>query len=244
MTFDRAQLDADRLKTAKTLEQDNEVQKLAIDLITKSDRHFHAYQWNWLGLPIIQMTEDVMAAQELIWQVKPDYIVETGIAWGGSMVLYASMLELIGKGEVIGVDLVLPQSNIDKIMAYPFSKRISMFQGSSIDQSIVDQVKAKIEPGKTVMLMLDSNHTHDHVLDELKMYSPLVTKDSYIIVSDTIVEDIEPQAHRPRPWGPGDNPKTAVNAFLKTTDRFELDSYYNAKVLMTFDKGGYLRCLK
>jgi cephalosporin hydroxylase len=244
MTFDRAQLDADRLKTAKTLEQDNEVQKLAIDLITKSDRHFHAYQWNWLGLPIIQMTEDVMAAQELIWQVKPDYIVETGIAWGGSMVLYASMLELIGKGEVIGVDLVLPQSNIDKIMAYPFSKRISMIQGSSIDQSIVDQVKAKIEPGKTVMLMLDSNHTHDHVLDELKMYSPLVTKDSYIIVSDTIVEDIEPQAHRPRPWGPGDNPKTAVNAFLKTTDRFELDSYYNAKVLMTFDKGGYLRCLK
>lgn len=244
MTFDRAQLDADRLKTAKTLEQDNEVQKLAIDLITKSDKHFHAYQWNWLGLPIIQMTEDVMAAQELIWQVKPDVIVETGIAWGGSMVLYASMLELIGKGEVIGVDLVLPQSNIEKIMAYPFSKRISMIQGSSIDESIVNQVKAKIKPGQTVMLMLDSNHTHDHVLDELKLYSPLVTKGSYIIVSDTVVEDIPPQDHRPRPWGPGDNPKTAVNEFLKTTDRFELDPYYNAKVLMTFDKGGYLRCLK
>lgn len=244
MTFDRAQLEADRLKTAKTLEQDNEVQQLAIDLITKSDQHFHAYQWNWLGLPIIQMTEDVMAAQELIWKVKPDVIVETGIAWGGSMVLYASMLELIGKGEVIGIDLVLPQSNIDKIMAYPFSKRISMIQGSSIDQSIVDQVKAKIKPGQTVMLMLDSNHTHAHVLDELKMYSPLVTKDSYIIVSDTIVEDIPPQAHRPRPWGPGDNPKTAVNEFLKTTDRFELDAYYNAKILMTFDKGGYLRCVK
>ncbi len=244
MTFDRAQLDADRLKTAKTLEQDNEVQKLAIDLITKSDKHFHAYQWNWLGLPIIQMTEDVMAAQELIWQVKPDVIVETGIAWGGSMVLYASMLELIGKGEVIGVDLVLPQSNIDKIMAYPFSKRISMIQGSSIDENIVNQVKAKIKPGQTVMLMLDSNHTHDHVLDELKMYSPLVTKGSYIIVSDTVVEDIPPQDHRPRPWGPGDNPKTVVNEFLKTTDRFELDDYYNAKVLMTFDKGGYIRCIK
>lgn len=244
MTFDRAQLEQDRVRTAKTLEQDNEVQKLAIDLITKSDKHFHAYQWNWLGLPIIQMTEDIIAAQELIWAVKPDYIVETGIAWGGSMVLYASMLELIGKGEVIGVDLVLPQSNIDKIMAYPFSKRISMIQGSSIDMSIVEQVKAKIEPGKTVMLMLDSNHTHDHVLDELKLYSQLVTKDSYIIVSDTIVEDIPPQGHRPRPWGPGDNPKTAVNKFLELSDRFVLDDYYNAKVLMTFDKGGYLRCVK
>lgn len=244
MTFDRAQLEQDRVRTAKTLEQDNEVQKLAIDLITKSDKHFHAYQWNWLGLPIIQMTEDIIAAQELIWAVKPDYIVETGIAWGGSMVLYASMLELIGKGEVIGVDLVLPQGNIDKIMAYPFSKRISMIQGSSIDANIVEQVKAKIQPGKTVMLMLDSNHTHDHVLDELKMYSSLVTKDSYIIVSDTIVEDIPEQGHRPRAWGPGDNPKTAVNEFLKISDRFELDPYYNAKVLMTFDKGGYLRCLK
>lgn len=244
MTFDRAKLEADRLKTAKTLEQDNEVQNLALDLITKSDRHFHAYQWNWLDLPIIQMTEDIMAAQELIWKVKPDVIVETGIAWGGSMVFYASMLELIGKGEVIGVDVVLPQDNIDKIMKYPFSKRISMIQGSSIDEDIVNQVKARIKPGQTVMLMLDSNHTHDHVLDELRMYSPLVTKDSYIIVSDTVVEDIPAQQHRPRPWGPGDNPKTAVNAFLKETDRFVLDDYYNAKVLMTFDKGGYIKCLK
>lgn len=244
MTFDRAKLEDDRQKTAKTLEQDNEVQKLAIDLITKSDRHFHAYQWNWLGLPIIQMTEDVMAAQELIWEIKPDVIVETGIAWGGSMVLYASILELIGKGSVIGVDVVLPQGNIDRIMAYPFSKRISMICGSSIDPSVADRVKAKIRPGQTVMLMLDSNHTHDHVLEELKLYAPLVTKGSYIIVSDTVVEDIPEQTHRPRPWGHGNNPKTAVNEYLKTTDRFELDPYYNAKVLMTFDKGGYLRCVK
>lgn len=244
MTFDRAKLEDDRQKSAKTLEQDNEVQKLAIDLITKSDRHFHAYQWNWLGLPIIQMTEDVMAAQELIWEIKPDVIVETGIAWGGSMVLYASILELIGKGSVIGVDVVLPQGNVDRIMAYPFSKRISMINGSSIDPSVADRVKAKIRPGQTVMLMLDSNHTHDHVLEELKLYAPLVTKGSYIIVSDTVVEDIPEQTHRPRPWGHGNNPKTAVNEYLKTTDRFELDPYYNAKVLMTFDKGGYLRCVK
>lgn len=244
MTFDRAKLESDRLKSAKTLEQDNELQSLAIDLITKSDQHGHAYQWNWMGLPIIQSMEDIVAAQELIWKVKPDVIVETGIAWGGSMVFYASMLELIGKGRVIGIDVALPQSNIDEIMKYKFSNRITLIHGSSVDQKIVDQVKAQIKPGEKVLLGLDSNHTHDHVLEELQLYSPLVTKDSYIIVSDTVVEDIPVQEHRPRAWGPGNNPRTAVNEFLKTTDRFVLDDYYNAKLLVTFDKGGYLRCTK
>lgn len=244
MTFDRNQLEADRLKNAESLANDNEVQKIALDLITKSDRHFHAYQWNWFGLPIIQSTEDIIAAQELVWKVKPDVIIETGIAWGGSIVFYASMMELIGKGKIVGVDLALPQKNIDLIMNYKFSNRIELIQGSSIEQSIVDKVKAHVKPGDTVMLMLDSNHTHDHVLEELRLYSPLVSKDSYIIVSDTIVEDIPVQDHRARPWGPGDNPKTAVNAFLKENDRFELDPYYNGKMLVTFDKGGYLRCLK
>ena len=244
MTFDRVQFEKDRLDNAKSLEQDNELQDLAIELITKSDKHGHAYQWTWLDLPIIQSTEDIVAAQELVWKVKPDVIIEAGVAWGGSIVFYASLLALIGKGKIIGVDVVLPQENIDKIMGYSFSDRITLIEGSSVEQSIVDQVASHVKEGQTVMLMLDSNHTHEHVLKELEMYSPLVTADSYIIVSDTIVEDIEPQTHRPRPWGPGDNPKTAVNEFLKNTDRFELDPYYNAKTLITFDKGGYLKCLK
>jgi cephalosporin hydroxylase len=244
MTFDRAQFEKDRLKNAESLANDNELQKLALDLITKSDKHFHAYQWNWCGMPIIQSTEDIVAAQELVWKVQPDVIIETGIAWGGSMVFYASMLELIGKGKVVGVDVVIPQKNIDAIMQFPFSKRIHMIEGSAVEQSIVDKVKAHIKQGDKVMLMLDSNHTHEHVLEELRLYAPFVTKDSYIIVSDTIVEDIPEQSHRPRPWGKGNNPKTAVNAYLKETDRFELDSYYNNKILITFDKGGYLRCIK
>jgi cephalosporin hydroxylase len=244
MTFDRAQFEKDRLTNAQSLAQDNELQNLAVEFIAKSDKHHHAYQWNWLGMPIIQATEDIIAAQELVWQVQPDVIIETGIAWGGSMVFYASMLQLIGKGKIIGIDVALPQKNIDAIMKYPFSNRIELIQGSSIDTVIVDQVKSKIKPGDKVMLMLDSNHTHEHVLEELKLYAPLVTKDSYIIVSDTVVEFIPPQTHRPRPWGPGDNPKTAVDAYLKTTDRFALDSYYNAKVLITFDKGGYIKCVK
>lgn len=126
MTFDRAQLDQDRLKNAESLSKDNEVQKIALDLITKSDRHFHAYQWNWFGLPIIQSTEDIIAAQELAWKVKPDVIIETGVAWGGSIVFYAAMLELIGHGKIVGVDLVLPQKNIDLIMGYKFSNRIEL----------------------------------------------------------------------------------------------------------------------
>lgn len=244
MSFDREKFEADRLNNAVSLEQDNELQDLAIDLITKSDKHGHAYQWTWLDLPIIQSTEDIIAAQELVWKVKPDVIIETGIAWGGSIVFYASLLQLIGKGKIVGIDVALPQKNIDKIMAYPFSDRIELIKGSSIDQAIVDQAASHVNSGDTVMLMLDSNHTHEHVLKELEMYAHLVTKDSFIIVSDTVVEDIPPQEHRPRPWGPGDNPKTAVNAFLETADRFVLDPYYNAKALVTFDKGGYIKCVK
>ncbi len=244
MSFDREQFDADKIKNATSLGKDEELQKLALELIEKSDKHYHAYQWTWLDLPIIQSTEDILAAQELVWKVKPDVIIETGIAWGGSIVFYASLLQLIGKGKIVGIDVALPQKNIDKIMSYPFSDRIELIQGSAVDQSIVDLAASHIKEGQTVMLMLDSNHTHEHVLKELEMYSHLVTKDSYIIVSDTIVEDIPTQEHRPRPWGPGDNPKTAVNAFLKGNDRFVLDEYYNNKILVTFDKGGYLRCVK
>lgn len=244
MTFDREQFEADRLRNAETLAKDDELQKLALDLIEKSDKHFHGYQWTWLGLPIIQCTEDIVSAQELVWDVKPDVIIETGIAWGGSIVFYASLLQMIGKGKVVGIDVVLPQKNVDKIMGYPFSDRIELIEGSSVEPSIVDQVAGHVKEGQTVMLMLDSNHTHEHVLKELELYSPFVTKDSYIIVSDTIVEDIPPQTHRPRPWGPGDNPKTAAKAFVEKNDRFILDPYYNAKSLITFDKGGYLKCVK
>lgn len=244
MTFNREEFEADKFHNAETLAKDGELQKLALELIEKSDRYAHSYQWTWLGLPIIQCTEDIISAQEIVWDVKPDVIIETGIAWGGSIVFYASLLQMIGKGKVVGIDVVLPQKNIDKIMGYPFSDRIELIEGSSVEPSIVDQVAGHVKEGQTVMLMLDSNHTHEHVLKELELYSPFVTKDSYIIVSDTIVEDIPPQTHRPRSWGPGDNPKTAVNEFIKKNDRFVLDSYYNDKILITSDKGGYIKCIK
>jgi cephalosporin hydroxylase len=244
MTFDRAQFEADRLKNAQGAANDRDLQSVRIDLIKQSDRHNHSYQWTWLDLPIIQMTDDIVAIQEIIWTVKPDLIIETGIAWGGSIVFSASILQLLGKGRVIGIDVVLPQKNVDAIMKYPFSSRIELINGSSTDPAIVSQIRKKIRPDDKVLIMLDSNHTHDHVLEELKLYAPLATEGSYIIVSDTVVEEISPQPHRPRPWGKGNNPKTAVDAFLKTTDRFVLDPYYNAKILISSTKGGYLRCVK
>lgn len=242
--FDRDEFEQNKLETAAAQMQDEELKRLALDFVTSSDQYGYGYQWTWLGLPIIQLPSDVIATQEIIWKTQPDIIIETGIAWGGSVVLYASILQLIGKGKVIAVDKVLPQQNIEAIMKYPFSDRISLYEGSSVDDGIVNKVKTHIKDGDTVMVLLDSNHTHDHVLEELRLYAPLVTKGQYLVISDTIVEDIPEQSHRPRPWGPGNNPKTAAWEYLKETDRFEEDSYINSKLLTTYSPGGYLKCKK
>jgi cephalosporin hydroxylase len=129
-------------------------------------------------------------------------------------------------------------------MSYTFSERIHLYKGSSTDPAIAAKLKAHAKPGMKVMILLDSNHSHKHVLDELRLYAPLVTKDQYLVVSDTIVEDMPPPAQRERPWGPGDNPASALKHYLGETDRFEVDQYINAKILTTFSPNGYLRCVK
>jgi len=242
--FDRDELEKTKRADAKTMAQDKALQERSKAVLIESDHHGYGYQWTWLGLPIIQLPSDILAVQEIIWEMKPDVIVETGIAWGGSVVLYASLLELIGKGRVIAVDKVLPELNIDEIMKYPFSNRITLHCGSSVDKEIYAKIKEGIEPSDSVMVLLDSNHTHDHVLEELQLYAPLVTKGQYLVVSDTIVEDIPPQEHRPRPWGPGNNPKSALNAYMAECDRFEVDAYINDKLLQTFTPDGYLKCTR
>jgi cephalosporin hydroxylase len=189
------------------------------------------------------LPSDILATQEIIWKSKPDLIIETGIAWGGSVVLYASLLQLIGKGEVVGVDLNLMDHVAAEIMAYPFSNRIHLYKGSSTDPDTVSKVKSHIRAGQSVMVLLDSSHTHEHVLEELQIYAPLVTRDQYLVVSDTIIEDIPPQVHRPRPWGPGANPKTALRAYLATTERFVLDDQIDNKTLLSCCPAGYFRCV-
>ena len=206
-------------------------------------RHQYSYNFSWMGRPIIQYPQDMIAMQELIWSIKPDLIIETGIAHGGSLIYYASLMELIGKGEIVGIDIDIREHNRKEIEAHPMFKRITLIQGSSIDESIVEAVSKIAEAKKTVMVSLDSNHTHEHVLEELRLYHQFVTKDSYLVVFDTIVEDM-PGGMYDRPWDKGNNPKTAVWEFLQTNKDFEIDKSVDNKLLISVAPDGYLKRIK
>ena len=213
--------------------------------LAAATRHEYSYHFTWLGRPIIQFPQDIVATQEIIWRVRPDLIIETGIARGGSLIFSASMLELLGRdGLVVGVDVDIREHNRVEIERHPMAKRIQMVQGSSVDESIVSRVAAYAEGRRTVLVMLDSNHTHEHVLRELELYSPLVTRGSYLIVYDTLVEEMPEGMYPDRPWGRGDNPLTAVREFLARGSDFEVDREVEEKLLITVAPGGYLRRVK
>jgi cephalosporin hydroxylase len=183
--------------------------------------------------------------QEIIWQVEPDLIIETGIAHGGSLILYASMLELLsGDGLVLGIDIGIREHNRVEIEKHPMFKRITMIQGSSTAEDIVRQVHDFAKGKKQVLVALDSSHTHDHVLKELQLYSPFVTRGSYLVVFDTLIEDMPEGFFPDRPWGKGNSPKTAVWEFLKKNDRFVIDKDIGNKLLITVAPDGYLKCIK
>lgn len=224
---------------------DGNLAELSNELFARSCEYKYSYNFSWLGRPVIQYPQDIVAMQEIIWQVKPDLIVETGIAHGGSLIFHASMLELIGgEGRVLGIDIDIREHNRVEIERHPMFKRISMIQGSSVDTEIAAEAARAAAGAERVVVVLDSNHTHEHVLRELELYSPLVTKDSYLVVFDTVIEDMPEDSFLDRPWGKGNNPKTAVHQFLQTTDRFVIDEEYNGKLLITVAPDGYLRCVK
>jgi cephalosporin hydroxylase len=198
-----------------------------------------------MGLPIIQFPQDIQAMQEIIWNVKPDLIVETGIARGGSLVFYASLLELLGGDrQVLGVDIDIRPPNRAAIEAHPMSKRISMIEGSSTDEKVAEQVYRIAHGRERVLVTLDSNHTHEHVLRELELYSPLVKAGSYLIVYDTTIEDQPEGHHLGRPWDKHNNPKTAVWEFLAGNDRFVIDKDIENKLLITVSRDGFLKCVQ
>lgn len=210
----------------------------------ESNKAQYSYNFSWMGRPIIQYPQDMLAMQEIIWKVKPDLIIETGIAHGGSLIYYASLLELIGKGEVVGIDIDIREHNRTAIEEYPMIERIKMIQGSSVSNKTIEQVKQIAEGKEKILVSLDSNHTHEHVLQELRLYAPLVSVDSYLVVFDTIVEDL-PNDYLPgRPWGRGNNPKSAVWEFLKTHDEFEIDAEIHNKLLITVAPDGFLKRIK
>lgn len=221
---------------------DEELRGQTREWMAAATRYEYSYHFTWLGRPVIQFPQDIVATQEIIWRVRPDLIVETGIARGGSLVFSASMLELLGgDGLVVGVDVDIREHNRAEIECHPLSKRIKMIQGSSVDEEVVRRVAAHAEGRQTVLVMLDSNHTHEHVLRELELYSPLVTPGSYLIVYDTLVEEMPEGMYPNRPWGRGDNPLTAVREFLARGSDFEVDREVEAKLLITVAPGGYLR---
>ena len=204
-------------------------------------RSGYSYNFTWMGRPIIQYPQDMIAMQEIIWEVKPDLIIETGIAHGGSLIYYASILELIGKGEVLGIDIDIRFHNRKEIEKHPMFSRITMIEGSAISNEVIDQVSSHVSGKPTVMVCLDSNHTHGHVLKELELYSPFVTVGSYLVTFDTIVEDLPADLYKDRHWTVGDNPKTAVREFLESNDDFIVNSEIDNKLLVSVAPGGYLK---
>jgi cephalosporin hydroxylase len=241
MADDRAEFERTKREAAARMAADESLAAKALDLNVAADRNDWSYQWSWLGLPVIQMPPDIVALQEVIWETRPQLLVETGIARGGSLVLYASILELLGEGGVLGIDVDIRAHNREAIETHPLAKRIRMIEGSSLDDEVVALARAAAAEVDRVMVVLDSNHTHEHVLGELRAYGPLVTVGQFLVVADTFVEKIPEQEHRPREWGPGNNPATALRAWLDETDGFEPDPFVNSKLLLTASPGGYLR---
>jgi cephalosporin hydroxylase len=227
-----------------SMDPENDPREQGKLLVKELTRRKYAHPFTWLGRPIIQLPHDMFAMQEIIWKVQPDLIVETGIAHGGSLVFYASMLELLGAGQVLGIDVDIRAHNRVEIERHPLRKRILMLEGSSIDEAIARQVFEQARACRRVLMALDSNHTHAHVFKELELYAPLVRTGSYLVVFDTAIDDLPKEFFPDRPWGPGNNPKTAVHEFLRGTDRFVIDRDLESKLLMTVAPDGYLRCIK
>jgi len=243
----------------EALSNDTEAKRLSRQWSALTNRNGYTYNFCWLARPIIQYPQDIVALQELIWKVKPDLIIETGIAHGGSLILSASMLALLDycdaiesktildpqkiRRRVLGIDIDIRTHNRIAIEAHPMAHRIDMIQGSSIAAATIYQVYKAAENCERVFVILDSNHTHEHVLAELDAYAHLVSPGSYCVVFDTLIEDLPAGMHPDRPWDVGNNPKTAVREFLSRNHDFEVDEEMEAKLLITVAPGGYLRRL-
>lgn len=226
---------------------DSELQASAAAFMKASTAPKYSYNFSWMGRPVIQYPQDIVAMHELIWQVQPDLIIETGIAHGGSLIFSASMLELNAAcggpadARVLGIDIDIRAHNRAAIEAHPMFRRIDMIEGSSIVGDVIDRVKAAARGRQRVLVCLDSNHTHDHALAELQAYAPLTSVGSYCVVFDTIIEDLGKGMYPDRPWGPGNNPKTAVHEYLRSHPEFEIDRCIDNKLLISVAPQGYLR---
>ena len=244
----------------KSYKDEEEMRKAAADFMLSSTKPKYCYNFSWQSRPIIQYPQDMVAMQEIIWKVKPDLIIEMGIAHGGSLIYNASILAMldmceaikehriidpkISERKILGVDIDIREHNKTEIEKHPMSSRIEMIEGSSISPEIIEKVKDYAKDYKCILVYLDSNHTHEHVLAELEAYAPLTSVGSYCVVFDTIIEDLPKNAYPDRPWGPGDNPKTAVYDYLKNHPNFEIDKNIFEKLLISVCPDGFLKKLR
>lgn len=248
---------AKRRNNISALGQSAAMRELSRRWMDEANSHQYSYNFEWCGRPIIQYPQDIVAAQELIWSVKPDLIIETGIAHGGSLILSASILALLDyadalqdggvldlakpKRKVLGLDIDVRAHNRAAIEAHPMASRIEMIQGSSIAPDVIAQVHARAKDAGRILIFLDSNHTHDHVLAELEAYAPLTSTCSYCVVFDTVIEDLPAGMFPDRPWDRGNNPKTAVWKYLETHPEFEIDRAIHDKLMITVAPDGFLK---
>ena len=231
-------------KKINEMDKDDNLKKITKKWFNQSYQYEYSYHFQWLGRPIIQYPQDMIAIQEIIWKVKPDLIIETGIAHGGSLIFSASMLELLGKGKVLGIDIDIRKHNKVEIEKHPLFHRITMLEGSSIDSKIADKVYKFAKNHKKILVILDSNHTHDHVYEEIKLYSKLVSKGSYLIVLDTIVDDMPDKFFKDRNWDKNRNPKSAVKQFLRENKKFKIDKEIEKKLLITVAPSGFIKRIR
>jgi len=237
----------------KKLGKDASLREISTNWIRDTARYKYSYNFRWMGRPVIQFPQDMIAMQELIWTVRPDLIIETGIAHGGSLVFYASMLALLDLCErseketgsperrVLGIDIDIREHNRQAITSHPMASYIQIIEGSSVAHDTVEKVRNIAGGHERIMVALDSNHTHEHVLEELRQYAELTSPGSYCVVFDTVIEDMPADMFPDRPWGPGNNPGTAVGEFLRANDNFEIDREISDKLLITVAPHGYLR---
>jgi cephalosporin hydroxylase len=243
--YTRAEFEQLRRESAAAMVTDTPLIKDALDVKIRAGRYYWVHQTTWFGEPILQLPQDMFALQEIIFATRPRFIVELGVAWGGSLLFYSTLMEVLGGERVIGVDIYIPDDLRARLGSFGrLSERITLIERSSVDATTVQQVRAALGDSRECLIVLDSKHTHEHVLNELRLYSPLVGPGYYLVCSDTVIEHQPEPDYRQRPWGHGNNPQTALNEFLEENGRFVVDRPVSDKLLMTCIPGGYLRCVK
>ena len=243
--YTREEFEKKRIASAAAMSADTALKQNALDVLVRADHYLWIHQTTWMGEPVLNLPQDLFALQEIIYATRPQYIIEVGVAWGGSLLFSATLLEVLGGEKVIGIDIYMPDDLKARLASHGrISQRLELIQGASTEAATLARVQDILGGCREVLVVLDSYHTHEHVARELELYSPLIGKGHYLICCDTVVEYIPEQTHRSRPWGPGNNPKTALDEFLKQNGRFEVDARLQNKLLFTCNPGGYLRCLK